>query len=174
MSGTGKKWKNNSVFNSALMREKLSPCVSDTSTIIRMTKGHAGHCFEGLFEAVHIPRAVLAECQDSATRQTIARDVFKVIDVKNILPIPTLHKGELEALSLAIELGIETFLVDDNAGTKKAQDFSLKILTTYDLLILAKKKGLIPSVREALNTMLLNDEGVDPSDYERTVSGAGE
>lgn len=156
------------------MKEKISACVSDTSTIIRLTRGNAGHCFGGLFETVHIPQAVFDECKDSGSKKTIAQKVFNLVHVKKMLSIPTIQKGELEAISLAVEMGTKNILVDDYAAFRKAKEYGLSPLKSFDLLILAKKKGLIESVRSVMDTMKKNNEGVDPVQYEKTVSIANE
>lgn len=156
------------------MKDKIPDCISDTSTIIRLTKGNADHCFHGLFEAVHIPQAVVDECKDANSRQTITREVFRLAQVGKILSIPTIQRGEIEVISLAVERGIKCVLMDDYAAFRKAKEYGLSPLKSFDLLVLAKKKGLIKSVRNVMDTIQANNDGIDPIQYEKTLLKAGE
>ena len=156
------------------MKNKIPSCICDTSTIIRFTKGNIGHCFGEIFKTIYIPEAVFDECKDAESKQTIAQNVFSLTPVKRILSIPTIQKGEIEAISLAIEMGISNILIDDYAAFRKAKEYGLSPLKSFDLLIIAKKKGLIKSVKTAMDTIKLNNDGIDPIQYEKTIRKANE
>ena len=90
--------------------------------------------------------------------------------MKNTLSIPTIQKGELEAISLAVEMKIDIIMMDDYVAFRRAKEHGLSPLKSFDLLIMAKKKGLISSIRDTLDVMKQNNEGIDPVQYDKMVS----
>ncbi len=149
-------------------------CVGDTSTLIRLRKGKVLECLQSLFSKVYLPQAVKDECRDPQTAAAIAQPFFVVKTVSQVLDIGGLHQGELEAISLAKELGINIVLLDDKAAIKKAIRHNLSPIGTFDVLVLAKRGGFIPSVKQAMDAMRSEREGITEVDYQRTMIDAGE
>jgi len=82
--------------------------------------------------------------------------------------------GEREALSLAVELNVGTILVDDQKAIRKASQLNLDVLQAQDVILLAKYKGNIPSVKEVLKTMVANGEYLTEKVYQEILEEAGE
>lgn len=62
-----------------------------------------------------------------------------------------LGKGETEVINIALTNNIDSrVIIDDSAARKCAKALNVPFIGTGGLLILAKRKGLIPSVSEAL------------------------
>ncbi len=58
-----------------------------------------------------------------------------------------LDPGESEALSLALELGAAGIVLDDLRARRRALGLGIHVVGTLGILLLAKRRGLIPSVR---------------------------
>ncbi|MCE4601657.1 MAG: DUF3368 domain-containing protein, partial [Desulfurococcales archaeon] len=61
-----------------------------------------------------------------------------------------LHRGEAEAIALAVELQGAVIALDD----KKARRLGLRVIGTLGILILAKKKGLISDLRGEIEKLV--------------------
>ena len=66
-------------------------------------------------------------------------------------------------------MNIENILLDDHAAFRKAKEYGLAPLKSFDILMIAKKKGLIQSVRNVMDTMKKNNEGIDPVQYDKMI-----
>jgi uncharacterized protein len=83
--------------------------------------------------------------------------------------------GEAEAIVLALELSADRLLIDDAAGRAIALRECLQITGVLGILLIAKKRGLIDSVRSPLDD-LINQAGFWVSDklYRWVLSQANE
>lgn len=62
-----------------------------------------------------------------------------------------LHQGELEALSLATELGADAVLMDERAGRATASSLGLTSIGVLGILVQAKTLGLLPAIKPLLD-----------------------
>lgn len=148
--------------------------VCDTSSIIKLRRGNVIDCLGGLFEAVLIPQAVKEECRKPETKDVLRKPFFEVCNVSRILSLSGIHRGEQEAISLAVERNIAVILIDDEKAFRRAQEQGLIPLRSFRVLLLAKRKGLIPSVKSALDEMITNGENVQEEIYRRMLEEARE
>ena len=148
--------------------------VCDTSTLIRLNRGGTIHCLGRIFEKVLIPEGVQEECRTPETERILREGFFEIKGISRLLPITGLHKGEHEAISLAVELDIETVITDDEKAFRKAKEQGLKPVNSYYILLLAKRKGYISSVKTVLEAMISKGEGVQEEIYRDVLEAAGE
>lgn len=85
-----------------------------------------------------------------------------------------LHRGEREAVSLALELGAERLILDDLPARKLAKKLGLSIVGTAGLAFLAKRKGLIPAVRPVLDALRAKGFRLRQDVYEEILKAASE
>jgi hypothetical protein len=64
-----------------------------------------------------------------------------------------LHVGEAEALALAVECSADLTLLDDGDARRRATDAGLRISGVLGILLRAKWKGQIPSLREEIRRL---------------------
>ncbi len=61
--------------------------------------------------------------------------------------------GEAEAIELALELRAERLLIDERKGRNLAVQEGLSVIGLLGVVLLAKRRGLIPSARALLQRM---------------------
>jgi predicted nucleic acid-binding protein len=144
--------------------------VSNTTPLIYLAKADDLHVLKKLFGNIHIPTEVYREAVESglaigysdARRIDAACDDWIIVKPVSIdlglMPIRNasrgideiwrgIHAGEIEAISLAIELGAETLIADDRAVTRFVRStpslFKFNVIGTGDVLDIALDRGII-------------------------------
>jgi predicted nucleic acid-binding protein len=129
--------------------------VSDTSPIIAFSNIGKLHLLKDLFGSITIPRAVheeLSEEKSFRLEEWIDVDEIKDLGLYKMLRADLDH-GESEAIALYFEKDMELLLLDDGEARKIAESFEMTIAGTAGLLLLAKRKGLISSVRPEIEKL---------------------
>ncbi len=122
--------------------------VVDTSVLIALSNiGRLGLLRE-LFSSVLVPKAVAEEYGEPLPSW------IGVLEIKHKHLVQVLHeylhRGEAEAIALAVELQGAVIALDD----KKARRLGLRVIGTLGILILAKKKGLISDLRGEIEKLV--------------------
>jgi uncharacterized protein len=134
--------------------------ISDTGPLIALAKTDNLAILQQLFAKVIIPNAVFKELQLNSVRAgTVAlkKAIFtdKWIEVYqqkirlNSTISNVVDPGEAEAIALALELKI-ILLIDERRGRVVAKQEAIDVIGTAGLLLVAKRKGIIPQVKEIL------------------------
>lgn len=86
-----------------------------------------------------------------------------------------LDEGEAEGICLALELGADLILVDEKEGREAARRVGLRVVGVLGILLEAKARGLVGSVRPCLDA-LREAAGFYLSDslHESVLAAAGE
>jgi predicted nucleic acid-binding protein len=130
--------------------------VADTTPLNYLILIGQAHVLGALFGKVLVPEGVLAELGDPKAAVAVTLwiqslpawlDVARVRQVDNTI---LLGKGEVEAISLALEKQVEIVLMDERKGRAAAQSRGLLPVGTLNLIDLADEKGLLNGI-EALN-----------------------
>ncbi|MBF0555697.1 MAG: DUF3368 domain-containing protein [Nitrospirae bacterium] len=150
--------------------------VCDTSALVRLYKGDELNCLIHLFKKIYIPIAVKNECLDEPIIEAIQKHPFEIVEVIKMLDLGKMGAGEREVISLAVEMGVQTILTDDKKAIKRAgqRNLNLDILQSTDILILAKKRGIITSVKKLIDAMIANGEYFNHNAYSEAIKKAGE
>jgi len=85
-----------------------------------------------------------------------------------------LGAGEREAIALALEIGADELVLDDLAARRLARSLEINLIGSVGLLLRAKARGLIPSVRPLLEAMQAKDFRISARVLERILCAAGE
>ncbi len=140
--------------------------IVNASPLIVLFKSQQADLLPQLFEEILVPEAVweeitAAEGEDAASRQLPSVSWAQRVEVGVIAPEVTawdLGKGESAVLSLALKTPDCGAVVDDRAARRCAQTLGLVTLGTGGVLLLAKRRGLIPTVSPRIQA--LRDAGL--------------
>lgn len=158
--------------------------VSNTSPITNLAAIAHLHLLQQLYGKIIIPQAVFAELTvlQNPVPGTIEVQTLPWIRVQQVVNQQqvtefrqTVDAGEAEAIALALELSAERLLIDDAAGRAIAQEKGLMITGVLGVLLVAKQRQLIESVRPRLDTLILRAGfWVGDELYQRVLRQAGE
>lgn len=123
--------------------------VSDTSALTSLMQISRASLLSQLYTEVFIPEAV----RDELLREHSAIPTFfcckavsRQAEVQRLLA--ELDLGEAEAIILAKELKADDLLIDETHGRRVATREGVHVIGLLGVLLQAKKRGLIPSVRQ--------------------------
>ncbi|NTW48412.1 MAG: DUF3368 domain-containing protein [Chlorobiales bacterium] len=125
--------------------------IADTSCLIVFQKIGQTNLLRSLYDSITITMEVKAEFGESLP------DWIKVADVidKKRLDILELYldKGEASAITLGLENENSLLLIDERKGRKVATELGLKIIGSLGILIQAKERGFINSLKEEIEKL---------------------
>jgi predicted nucleic acid-binding protein len=140
------------------------PVVSDTSPLLGLYAiGHL-ELLREQFGEIFIPQSVLTELKmetdfrgTDAIQQAMSQGWLLPREIQN-KPLAKsllleLHKGEAEAITLAIDLGLDMVVMDERIGRDRAKALGLKTVGILGVLLNAKRHGKINSVGEAMKAL---------------------
>lgn len=157
--------------------------VSDTTPISELAKVEYLDLLPQLFGKVVIPQSVFNELQiGQHPAAFIVQNLawLEVVTVDNQQLVEelqnsfNLHNGESEAITLAEEIGASQLLIDEKAARKVAKARKLPIIGTMGILLLAKRRGLLDSVKDVLNEMQAKGTRISVRLYGQVLTLAGE
>jgi len=132
--------------------------VADAGPLMALGRHDLLDLLPQLFGQVWTPTFVLNECTarpELADAQRVAGAVtagwLRVVDTAPI-QLPGLDMGECAAIATAIELQA-ALLVDDRAARQRAEAIGLAVMGTLGILVLAKRRGLLDSVKPVAERM---------------------
>ena len=120
------------------------PVVSNTSPLVFLESLDVLHLLAKCFEKVIIPDAVYQEWGPSVLPSFVER--YHLSEKAQAFvsgALGRLHRGELEAIELARELGIDFVLMDDLLARRRAVRMGLTPMGTFGILKLATHRGFI-------------------------------
>ena len=133
--------------------------VADASPLIALSLCNQLNLLTSLFKEIAIPEKVFEEIDvpDKPEAQKIIpfiRNKILKIDLNDIIiSVPNLGSGELAAMALYKKLHADYLLVDDKKARQIALYNKIRIIGSIGVLILAKQKKLISSIKPSLDTL---------------------
>ena len=160
--------------------------VSDTSPLSGLAiAGYLG-VLEQLYGQVLIPSGVMQELQrggedDPRITDVLGLDWIEIRQATNqqlIKVLQTEHhldRGESEAIALALDVNAEELLIDERLGRRKARDLGVSITGLLGILLVAKRRGLIPQIRPIMDSLILEANfRISANLYREVLVAAGE
>lgn len=133
----------------------MARVVADSSALIGLQRIERLDLLQQLFDEVLVPSAVVREVTyklpglpDWILRRELTRPLPPEITERRLGP------GESEAIALAFELRIRRVVIDALRARVVAARLGLEVVGAAALLVLAKRRGIIPAARPLLDAML--------------------
>jgi predicted nucleic acid-binding protein len=158
--------------------------VSNASPLINLARIGKLDLLRQLYEELSVPEAVWQEIVVKGAGQPGAEEVKTATWIKRRAVTNTqlaralqqeLDTGEAEAIALALEMEAKLLLMDEHVGRETARHLGLHCIGLIGVLIEAKRKGLISTVKPHLDA-LRDVAGFRVSDplYQRVLQDEGE
>lgn len=139
--------------------------VSDTSPLSNLALINGLSLLQNLYGTVIIPQAVAQELENARAKaphiaEVLTLDWIEVRQVSNLSLVKELredrllNRGESEAIVLALELNAEDLLIDERLGRREAVRLGVPITGVLGVLLIAKRRGLVPVVRPLLDKLI--------------------
>ncbi|MCC5602858.1 DUF3368 domain-containing protein [Nostoc favosum] len=142
--------------------------IINSSPLIVLLKSQQAQLLPQLFTEIIVPLGVFEEVttKDDAASTLLPNITWiQTVEVNTINPVVAawdLGKGESQVLSLALKNSDCAAIVDDRAARRCGQALGINTIGTGGLLILAKRRGLIPSISPGIQA--IRDAGLWLSD----------
>lgn len=121
--------------------------VSNTSPLLFLGKIDRLSLLTDCFDEVYAPPGVVAEIRGIRLPENIVIHAVSAEGEGFVQgAMGRLHRGELEAIRLTVELAADLVLLDDLAARHKARRMGLQMIGTVGVLVLANRRGLIPAI----------------------------
>lgn len=162
------------------MSERL--WVVNASPLISLAKISQVHILPKLCAQMIIPEAVAQEIKDGSDDdpakkwlQTSGQQWVKDIgNVSSVISAWDLGTGESEVLSWAYQHQAYQVVIDDLAARKCARTLNISVCGTIGVIVIAKKKGQIPSVKPLLKQLSGVAFRIDQRLFQEALRLAGE
>jgi len=158
--------------------------VADSGPLISCARARKLTLIRDVYSRIVIPPSVYREIVIEGAGKPGAEEIEAAVSIWIAVKKPEneslvaklkqrLGPGESEAIALAIELGGYIF-IDEKSGIKEARKRGIRIKSTLLLLLEARERGLISSVKAELDELI--DSGFRCSDdlYYKTLALANE
>ncbi|KPQ35673.1 MAG: putative nucleic acid-binding protein, contains PIN domain [Phormidesmis priestleyi Ana] len=143
--------------------------IVDSSPLITLYKSQLAELLPQLFGQVKVPPAVWQEvtaAKDDIAARSLPQSKWiiqtEAIAIHPLIAAWDLGAGESQVLSYALAHPSHTVMIDDAAARRCAIGLNISTLGTGGMLVLAKRRGLIPSIAEPIQA--LQDAGLWLSD----------
>ncbi len=118
--------------------------IADTSCLIALDKIGKLELLHKVLDKIEVTTAVKAEFGYPLATWIVVRDPKNSILINHLNQ--KLDLGESTAIVLAIETQDSLLIIDEKKGRSVAKEMRVEIIGTLKFILLAKRKGAIPSV----------------------------
>lgn len=153
--------------------------VTDAGPLMALGRQDLIGLLHQVFARVMVPRAVLDEClrqpqlnDAQCIQAAVSAGTLSVIDSAPAV-IPELDAGECAAIGCALHQRA-ALLVDDLAARRQASAMGLHVIGTLGVLVLAKRRGLIPLVAPVVHDMRAGGHYLSDAALVAVLQAAGE
>lgn len=157
--------------------------VSDASPLIFLAKLNHLDLLYGLVDEIYVPTAVVAEIQAKTdlASESLNTALGHQIHQKAVedplavdLMLADLGLGEAEVIVLAKTLQAQRVVMDDLDARRFARRVGLKPVGTLGILLAARLKDQIPSLKDEIERLAVHGFRVSPALVTKVLEAAGE
>jgi predicted nucleic acid-binding protein len=157
--------------------------VCNTSPLILLAKIHRLDTLIRLYSELMIPEAVADEIgtkpgkENDQVQALLSKGTLQLqqVSAKILTELPIdLGRGEREAIALAIDLGADLVILDDQQGRLVSRDKGLSVTGTVGVIVEAKERGFIPSLRPEMDRLIEAGMWINEVFYHRILKEYGE
>ncbi|KIM11775.1 MAG: hypothetical protein KU38_06300 [Sulfurovum sp. FS08-3] len=130
--------------------------IGDSSALVALATMDRLELLEKIFDTIYVPQAVYDEVTITQKPQSSKLKIFLANRVKKVeLDISKmgLGQGELEAIRLYKDMNADFLLIDDKRAKSFAQLNGVNVIGSLGVLILAKEKNFISSIKDDLEKL---------------------
>lgn len=128
--------------------------VSNSSPLIALHHLNQLDLCAALFGTVFILPAVSHETFQTRSRPNWIEERSLAQPLSALVLRGRLGAGEREAIALSAELGADLLLLDDAAARRTAINIGLRVVGTFGILLQAKERKLLPTVKPLIDQLL--------------------
>lgn len=126
--------------------------IADSSALIALATCSALEILVGLYKEIYVPRSVYEEVSQPDKPNAVVLSKFlqnRVVDVdknKMLITVGGLGEGEIEAMTLYLQLDADQLLIDDRLAGRVAEANKISCIGALGMLLLAKHNSLITEI----------------------------
>lgn len=129
---------------------------------------------EAVFEEVTVKGAGLPGAQDVKSAAWLTVASASNTDVASALLASGLHRGEAEAIALAVERRAERLLIDERQGRLTAERMGVPVIGSIGILVAAKARGEVKRVAPLLVDLRASGLWISEAFVNRVLAALGE
>lgn len=155
--------------------------IADAGPLIAFARLHHIGLLPQLFGRVLVTDIVFTECagrsdfpESALIQEAVTRKQLELCAAPDFSAFAQkIDAGEASAIAVAIEYGCGV-LMDDKAGRRMAMNADVPVIGTVGVLVLAKRKGLVPLVKPLLKSLAISGYFLGEEIIIAALAAAGE
>ncbi len=155
--------------------------IADAGPLIAFARLHQFGLLPQIFDRVFVTDVVFAECAGRADfpespliREAVDKKQFELCTAPDFSAYAQkIDAGEASAIAVAIEYGCGV-LMDDKAGRKMATNAAVPVIGTVGVLVLAKRKDIVPLVMPLLEALTISGYFLSDEIIAAALAASGE
>jgi predicted nucleic acid-binding protein len=130
------------------------PVISNSSPLIGLEQIGQLALLARLYGEVFVPPAVIRETALSVPRHSWLSERRLMQPLTPPIAMADIGDGEREAIGLALELGAQWVILDDEQARRLALSLDLPVIGTLGVLLSAKDEGLLTAIRPYVEDLI--------------------
>lgn len=161
-----------------MVKKEPQVIVSNTGPIVSLILIDKLQILQKLFGKVFITNEVQKEINNKNQRDVLVKEIkngwLKEASSGKLDVIHKLDIGEETSVSLALQYKKSILLTDDFQAREFAKYVGLEVIGTLGILLLAKHKKLIPSIKDLIKDLIVKERWYSKDLIHRVLKKAGE
>ena len=154
--------------------------VADSSSLIALSICNRLDLLDIFFDKVVVPQAVYNELtsnnkpESEKLRNYLSNKILKENIGEYLLNDICLGRGELEAIALCKAINADFLIIDDRLARKAASANNIKITGSLGILLSAKKKGYINTIKPCIENLKQSNIRISDGLIQKVLQEANE